>query len=228
MLVTAGSVEEKQEEKMQAFETQAQEWFASLHEVQIGLRSAVNHLRKAQLPPVAYDISSESPSSGSASMASGSASRGHALNFMTTSKKNGETSTGSHLLNDFLDAVPNGTGHGPPGFTSDFGEESKLSLSTLRLQHAGWKQLGDSLQRLADMKMAAAGFGSSDAESEGTAQPDSSSRRKKKPHPLPHERREPVRQADDLIEADKVQDSRLLTALFQSDHSLGPTRTSSV
>lgn len=83
-----GALSQEDTERLQDFESQAQDWFATLHNVQLGLRSAVRNLRKAQREPVAHDAAA-APSrvSGDRSRSSklsagaslGSATRGHSL-----------------------------------------------------------------------------------------------------------------------------------------------------
>ena len=108
-----------------------------MHEVQIGLRSAVKNLRKAQLPPVVHDTSTVS---SAAPAASGSASRGHSLALLRGTSTQAGASLSSPSMDDEL-------GTNGPAIPS--GEETKLSLSTIRLENAGWKQLADSLEELA-------------------------------------------------------------------------------
>lgn len=138
-LVTNGSSngDADDEQRKQLFEARAQEWFASLHEVQIGLRSAVKNLRKAQLPPVVHDTSTVS---SAAPAASGSASRGHSLALL----RGTNAQAGASLSSPSMDGELGTNGPEIPS-----GEETKLSLSTIRLENAGWKQLADSLDELA-------------------------------------------------------------------------------
>lgn len=202
----------EEEDRRKVFEAKAQEWFANLHEVQMGLRSAVKNLRRAQLPPVVHDASSKTPSGMASATSGGSATRGHnlALDLPESAAVNAAASpSSSRLMHAFVDVGP----HGPEiqsASSVDYAEESKLSLSALRLQEAGWRQLADSLQDLAVTKRA---LSSESGSSDGTVLPTPSRRRKSK---TSHRERQQVRRLiQGLVQARDSQDDRLLLALCQ-------------
>lgn len=204
-------------------EERAQDWFANLHDVQMGLRSAVKNLRKAQVSPILHDASSKFSSQSTFFMGNGSASRGHSLSTLAQddSVKNGNLSPG--LMKAFVDVGPKGPeiSSTPSSSSRSLQNEAKLSLSALRLQDAAWKQLAGSLQDLAATKAALAQDAElsfdSGSESDHTIRspnPDGS----KKDIPLTRSQRRQIEQgAQELVSARDSQDARLLTALFQKE-----------
>jgi hypothetical protein len=72
------------EKTLVVFENRAQEWFATLHDVQLGLRSATKNLHKARQAPLAIDVS-EQGNNRISNAQLGSAGRGHSLSFSSQS-----------------------------------------------------------------------------------------------------------------------------------------------
>lgn len=187
------------EERLAAFEARAQEWYATLHDVQIGLRSAARNLRKVQQPPLSMQASMQQSNSSSGSSSSqtrmGSATKGHTLGFALSegntpismsrrgSNESMQTVTGNDagldeevhnskratlssdrqsrnsfgslgdrndsrsLLGHFVDGD---SGSGIVQMQDGrFHDEVKLSLSALRQQERGWKELADALKTVA-------------------------------------------------------------------------------
>lgn len=229
---------EEEESARQMFETRAQEWFATLHEIQMGLRSAVKNLRKAQSTPLAHDVSSKSSSSMANSyFTSGSASRGHSLTLfsqdLSASSNSLKNTSNGGLMNALVGLDPKATESRSSTTTIQFGQESKLSLSALRFQDTAWKQLANSLSELAaskqvlssydsDLSQSTSSLSSNGASSEHTVRGAarlSSTSPSKKQHPVEMNQREKeqLRQrTQDLVSAQASQDSRLLSALLLS------------
>lgn len=193
------------EERLAAFEARAQEWYATLHDVQIGLRSAARNLRKVQQPPLSMQASMQQSSSSSGSSSSqtrlGSATKGHSLGIalserntpismsrsgsdesLKTVRGNGTYSDdeGLHSRKETIPSDRQSTkslgsvggerkqgnrndqrsllGHFVDGDSGsgivqmqdvEFQDEIKLSLSALRQQERGWKELADALKTVA-------------------------------------------------------------------------------
>lgn len=193
------------EERLATFEARAQEWYATLHDVQIGLRSAARNLRKVQQTPLSMQASMQQSTSSSGSSSSqtriGSATKGHSLGIalsegntpismsrrgsndslqtvigsgidtdeewhhsrraMLPSDRQSTKSLGNFgverehdtrtdarsLLGHFVDGV---SGSGIIQMQNhEFQDEIKLSLSALRQQERGWKELADALKTVA-------------------------------------------------------------------------------
>lgn len=197
--------QQQQQERLSIFEARAQEWYATLHDVQIGLRSAAKNLRKVQQAPLSMQASMQQGSgasdSGSNKTLMGSATKGHSLG-IALSEGNTPVTMSRRGSNDSLQTVT-GTGLDSEGERhqtentsqskdirsskslsnfdteqeqgsrskkrsllgqfinedsgsgifqmqeNEFQDEIKLSLSALRQQERGWKQLADALKTVA-------------------------------------------------------------------------------
>ncbi|PWY99857.1 hypothetical protein BCV70DRAFT_227092 [Testicularia cyperi] len=141
-----------------AFENRAQQWFSLLSEVQYSLRTAVRHLRDAQLAPLTAPVGPEARQLGRA----GSIGRGHSMS----------------LLDAFVDmsGIDGKTFKLPPATSSPDSisttrvpltplPESQLSLQALRERERNWKELSRSLEEvtLSSAKGARSGSGSTSA-----------------------------------------------------------------
>jgi hypothetical protein len=122
-----------------AFESRAQQWFAILNEVQYSLRTAVRHLRDAQLAPLTPPVGPEARQSGRA----GSATRGHQISlleaFVDISGTDGATfkiPTSATAARP-LTSIPN----------------SSLSLQALRERDHNWKQISQSLEEICKSRL---------------------------------------------------------------------------
>jgi hypothetical protein len=186
----------------------------------MGLRSAVKKLRKAQVTPVAHDASTKT-SASSSPVSSGSASRGHSLALLSSPLQDGITaSNSSSLLQAFVDV-----NQGQSAVQSslvEFTQESKLSLSALRLQESSWRDLANSLQELAISKQIMTSSShdsdlSDSGRSESTVRPKASTNKSKRSSSnLSVEDMQRLhRGAQDLLLSKSSQDARLLSALVK-------------
>ncbi|PWN94030.1 hypothetical protein FA10DRAFT_264623 [Acaromyces ingoldii] len=220
------SYNESEDELRKTFELRAQQWFATLHEVQLGLRSAVRNLRKAQMEPTQRDISAAAggPASSSSSSSSvpaspalnhvGKAERGHGLGIHTTEASLSESSSSSRssLLDAFVDVGlkgPDLIAEDKKATKSSLLHDTKLSLSALRMQEHSWQQLAEALGEIAERRQA--GSRSSKGSQRATSLPKMSQGQKERVRSL----------ANDLVAAKDSQDSRLMSALLQM--GIGPT-----
>lgn len=221
------SYNETEEELRKTFELRAQQWFATLHEVQLGLRSAVRNLRKAQMEPTQRDISAAAggPASSSSSSSSsvpaspalnhvGKAERGHGLGIHATEASLSESSSSSRssLLDAFVDVGlkgPDLIAEDKKAAKSSVLHDTKLSLSALRMQEHSWQQLAEALGEIAERRQADSR--SSKGSQRATSLPKMSQVQKERVRSL----------ANDLVTAKDSQDSRLMSALLQM--GIGPT-----
>ncbi|EPQ29404.1 uncharacterized protein PFL1_03159 [Pseudozyma flocculosa PF-1] len=119
-----------------AFEIRAQNWFTILNEVQFTMRSAMRHLREAQLAPLSLPVGSEARATGLA----GSAGQGHSLS----------------LMDAFVDmsGSDGATFRLPPAPSHDVRRamlpalEKSLSIHALREKDRNWKNLSQSLEEV--------------------------------------------------------------------------------
>jgi hypothetical protein len=210
----------REDKAREMFEARAQDWFGSLHDVQMGLRSAVKNLRKAQVTPVAHDASSKK--SASSTSISGSASRGHNLALLSSPSQEGPgsatmTPSSSRLLRAFVDVEQDSSA--VQFSLTQLGEESKLSLSALRLQESSWKDLANSLEELAASKKVLSSHSLDLAERSsspaGAIRPLSSNRNGNKATDLTQPEIDTLHHdAQALLDAHASRDARLLSALF--------------
>lgn len=239
-------MDDSERQRLAMFESRAQDWFSTLHDVQLGLRSAAKNLRKAQLSPVASEVSSRGASSSSGPIAMGSATRGHSLGLAlsedstpvslsrrgsnssmrtigaSTSNQSGPSTSGrgedagrissSSLLSAFVDVSAG------PGMLKvrheDLVDETKLSLSALRQQERGWRQLSGALASVASARKKSRSQGSSRSARSSDTMP-SSSRPAQKPTKDRAQREEQIRQiAADLTDCHSSADRRLMGALL--------------
>lgn len=126
---------EDDSQKIAAFEAKAQEWYATLHDVQIGLRSAARNLHKVQQPPLSKQASTQGLAKSSSSSSgisvnqtrSGSATKGHSLAIAFSG-----ANTPSHMSrrgsNDSLETVRTveQKAHSEDGFSTQGGKKSLL------------------------------------------------------------------------------------------------------
>ncbi|KAN0064665.1 hypothetical protein ACQY0O_002295 [Thecaphora frezii] len=119
-----------------AFEIRAQGWFAILNEVQYTLRSAMRHLREAQLAPLTAPVGPEARSTGLA----GSADQGHSLSLMDAFVD----MSGSDGATFKLPPMPRDS----PRRSVLPALDKALSIHALREKDRNWKNLSQSLQEV--------------------------------------------------------------------------------
>lgn len=212
-------------ERLQAFESQAQSWFETLNNVQMGLRSAVKNLRKDQRLPITYNESTMLRTNLTGRSGNlGSATKGHTLGLLLSpgdeADMGGEKRGGDHgdqksLMDSFVG--PSGADASMPSRTtlSITRDEAKLSLSALRLQDRAWTQLADCLQDLRVERQSSDHSNASSIESDHTATGERTAKRSK----AAQDRADLV---SEIRNAQNTQDSRLLTALLQMNQDVLP------
>lgn len=232
------SYDEAEDELRRTFEIRAQQWFATLHEVQLGLRSAVRNLRKAQREPTQRDISAVAAGASANSSASsstsgvspalnhvGKAERGHGLGLHSSETAlSSSAPTSSTPRGSLLDAFVNVGSEGPDLVANrdkepirvSFGHDSKLSLPTLRMHEQSWSQLAEALNEIAERQKAASARSS--ASKKASQRSSSLPGKPGKGNGAQQERLRSL--AIDLTAATDSQDARLMSALLQMNIGL--------